>query len=212
VASVTAFPSVAVRRCLPGALLVLLCSTGSIVAGGVTIITHGFASDVNSWIIPMAGEVPVYSSFPGATYSCYQISITRNGSGQYVYAATFLGGTPPLLTDSGELLVKLDWSTLSSLGGPSTTTIASTSVNALLDPNLIPALGGRPLAQLPLHLVGHSRGGSVITEMARFLGAQGIWVDQVTSLGSASRLHPGRRGRDELGKRALRGQLLAESR
>ena len=43
-------------------------------------------------------------------------------------------------------------------------------------------MGGRPLAELPLHLVGHSRGGSVVTEMARLLGAQGVWVDQVTTL------------------------------
>ncbi len=43
-------------------------------------------------------------------------------------------------------------------------------------------MGGRRLAELPLHLIGHSRGGSVITEMARLLGAQGIWVDQVTTL------------------------------
>lgn len=38
------------------------------------------------------------------------------------------------------------------------------------------------VAGLPLHLVGHSRGASVVTEMARIFGEQGIWVDQVTSL------------------------------
>ncbi len=148
----------------------------------MTIITHGFNSNVTDWIIPMAGRIGGYPGFPGATYSCYQISITRNGSGQYVAAATWIGGTPPLLTDSGEIVVKLDWSTLSGLGGPSTTTIAQTAVNALLATNLIADLGGRPLAELPLHLVGHSRGGSVITEMARLLGAQGVWVDHVTTL------------------------------
>jgi hypothetical protein len=35
---------------------------------------------------------------------------------------------------------------------------------------------------LPLHLIGHSRGASVVTELARFLGAQGVWVDHVTML------------------------------
>lgn len=147
----------------------------------MTIITHGFASNVTDWIIPMAGKVGGYPGFPGANYSCYQISITRNGSGQYVSAATLIGGTNPLLTDSGEIVVKLDWSTLSS-DGTSTTTVAQTAVNALLATNLIPEMGGRPLAELPLHLVGHSRGGSVVTEMARLLGAQGVWVDHATTL------------------------------
>jgi hypothetical protein len=168
-------------RCFFGAVVLALCSTGSVTAGGVTVITHGFNSNVTDWIIPMAGKVGGYPGFPGASYSCYQISITRNGSGQYVAAASLIGGAAPLLTDSGEIVVKLDWSTLSS-DGTSTTTVAQTAVNAVLATNLIPEMGGRPLAQLPLHLIGHSRGGSVITEMARLLGAQGVWVDQITTL------------------------------
>ena len=165
-----------------GAVVLVFASTGAVNAGGVTIITHGFNSNVTDWIIPMAGKVGVYPGFPGATYSCYEISITRNGSGQYVAAASLIGGIAPLLTDSGEIVVKLDWSTLSGLGGPPTTTIADAAVSALFSTNLIPEMGGRPLAELPLHLIGHSRGGSVITEMARLLGAQGVWVDQVTTL------------------------------
>jgi hypothetical protein len=169
-------------RCFVGALLLALCSAGPVAAAGVTVITHGFSSNVTDWIIPMAGKIGGYPGFPGTTYSCYEISITRNSSGQYVAAATFLTGAPPLLTDSGEIVVKLDWSTLSSFGGASTTTVAQTAVNALLATDLIPELDGRSLVELPMHLIGHSRGGSVVTEMARLLGAEGIWVDQVTTL------------------------------
>ena len=60
--------------------------------------------------------------------------------------------------------------------------IANAAAAALQDTNLLPELGGRALVELPLHLIGHSRGGSVVTEMARILGTQGIWVDQVTTL------------------------------
>jgi hypothetical protein len=181
---VSARPSKRKRLFHRSALLAIVFAAFSVgVQGaGVTIITHGFTGNVTDWIIPMAERIPGYPSFSGATISCYQISITRNGSGQYVAAATFLGGAAPLVTDSGEILVKLDWSTLSGLGGASSTTVANAAVNALLSTTLIPELGGRPLAELPLHLIGHSRGGSVITEMARFLGAQGVWVDQVTTL------------------------------
>ncbi len=56
------------------------------------------------------------------------------------------------------------------------------SAIGLLDPDLIDGLNGRPLATLPLHLIGHSRGGSVVTEIARSLGKNGVWVDHVTTL------------------------------
>ena len=168
-------------RCFFAAIVIVLCLKNSVTAGGVTVITHGFNSNVTDWVIPMAEKVEEYPGIPGTTSSCYKISITRNGSGQYVTTATLIDGTAPLLTDSGEIVVKLDWSTLSS-DGTSTTTVAQAAVSALLATNLIPEMGGRPLVQLPLHLIGHSRGGSVITEMARLLGAQGIWVDQVTTL------------------------------
>src|SRR5437870_13218475 len=103
-------------RCLFVAAVLALCSTGSVAAAGVTVITHGFNSNVTDWIIPMAGKVGGYPGFPGSSYSCYEISITRNGAGQYVAAATLIGGAAPLVTDSGEIVVKLDWSTLSSDG------------------------------------------------------------------------------------------------
>ena len=164
------------------AISLLLCAVPRGQAAGVTLITHGFNSDVTSWIIPMAGAMTRYSDFPGTNSTCYEISITQNGQGQYVASETFLAGTNPIASDSAEIFIKLDWSTLSSLGGPSTTIIASNAAAALLSTNLIPELGGRALVELPLHLVGHSRGGSVVTEMARLLGAQGIWVDHVTTL------------------------------
>ncbi len=169
------------RNYIAGALFFACAGAAPAHAGGVTVITHGFASTVNDWIMSMAGKVGGYPGFPGATYSCYVISITRNAAGQYVASASRIGGLPPSQTDSGEIVVKLDWSTLSS-NGTSTTTVAQAAANALLSTSLIPEMGGHPLAELPLHFVGHSRGGSVITEMARFLGAQGAWVDHVTTL------------------------------
>jgi len=148
---------------------------------GVTVITHGFNSDIATWIIPMAGKITQYKTLPGTNSTCYELSITKSNS---IYTATpsFIAGVPPLTSDSGEIIVKLDWSTISTKLGVSTVNIANTAAAALLSTNLIPELGGRSLAELPLHFIGHSRGGSVMTEMARLLGAQGIWVDQVTTL------------------------------
>ena len=108
-------------------------------AGGVTLITHGFNSDVASWIIPMQGRVTRYGALSPTNTACYEITITQNGQGQYVPAATFLSGTNPVVASSGEILIKLNWSTLSGLGGASTTTIANndevgTTKQVLLSP------------------------------------------------------------------------------
>jgi len=171
------------KRCFTGlAGLLLIASTGSVEAGGVTLITHGFNSDVASWIIPMQSSVAKYGALSLTNTACYDIEITAGSGGQYNTTVNFLSGTNPLAAASGEILIKLNWSTLSGLGGVSTLVIATNAANALLNANLIPALGGRALAELPLHLAGHSRGASVVAEMTRLLGAQGVWVDHVTGL------------------------------
>jgi len=130
----------------------------------------------------MLAHVPEYASFPGTNFSCYSITIRENTQGAIVFSRTFLGGSVPLNTDSAEILIKLDWSELAGFLGASSTEVAGAAANALLSTNLFPELGGHALVELPLHLVGHSRGGSVVSEMARLLGAQGIWLDHVTLL------------------------------
>jgi hypothetical protein len=166
---------------LPWAALLFLCAAPLAPGAGVTVITHGYNGNVTDWVIPMGDRIPQYQSFPGSNSASYQITITRSGS-TYSNAQTFLDGVSPLASDSGEIVIALDWSSLSGLFQASTVQIATQAALALLSTNLIPELGGRPLAELPLHLVGHSRGASLVAELARILGAQGIWVDHVTTL------------------------------
>lgn len=78
--------------------------------------------------------------------------------------------------------MKLDWSQISVSLAVSTTAIAEIVTPLLLSTSFIPELGGKALAELPIHLIGHSRGGSVVSEMARIFGQHGIWVDHVTTL------------------------------
>lgn len=148
--------------------------------GGVTLITHGFNSDITSWILPMASRFPGHPGFPGTQLACYEIEITASGGG-FAAAATRLDGPAPDASDSGEIVVKLDWSSIDT-GEASTGQVAAAAAAALLSAGLIPENDGRPLAELPLHLIGHSRGASVVSEISRELGKRGVWVDHLTLL------------------------------
>jgi hypothetical protein len=165
-------------------LLSLICfaALASLHAAGVTLVTHGLNSDVDSWIIPMAGKIPHSQNFHAANFTCYEMHFITNAQGKIVIAQTKLDGVNPTNSDSGEIFIKLDWSQFSNGYSSNTTQIATAVVPALFQTNFIPELGGKSLVELPIHLVGHSRGGSLVCEITRLLGAQGVWVDQLTTL------------------------------
>ena len=109
----------------------------------------------------MAEQIPRYDLFPGIDFSCYEISVASD----YSVSQSRIGGVSPTASDSGEIIIKLDWSQLAVTLGNSIADIAKALVPMLLSTNFIPELGGRSLVEFPFHLIGHSRGGSVITEM-----------------------------------------------
>src|SRR5260221_10914162 len=145
-------------------------------AAGVTIITHGLSGDIAGWIIPMAAHIS------GTNAICYEIAVKNDGAGGHYLAYAKLSGPSLASSPYAEIIIKLDWSefaTISSLA-TSTTDIATWVTPALLTTNWIPEFAGRTLVDLPVHLIGHSRGGSMVSELARLLGAQGVWIEQVT--------------------------------
>ncbi len=165
---------------------ILLFGSDQTHAAGVTLITHGFNSSVGPWIIPMAQAIPQNFHRLGATNApCYEIKMVSLGGGNYTMTHTNLNGITPLTANTGEIFIKFDWSDFAGdlfRADYNTTQIAAAIVPVLLQTNFLAELGGHALAELPLHLVGHSRGGSLVCEMARLLGAQGVWVDHVTTL------------------------------
>lgn len=170
---------------------VLLSVAFTASAARVTLITHGFNSTVDEWIVPMADRMANYTSFWGTNASIYQINISTNTSGQFVTDAFFLDGVAANQSNSGNIFVLLDWSNVAGKlvsfieiypARYTVTQIADVVTPLLLNPNLISDLGGHALADFPMQLIGHSRGGPLISEIARLLGAHGVWVDQLTMI------------------------------
>jgi hypothetical protein len=168
------------------ALVLALTVQSRCLATGVTIITHGFEADSTypTWITAMADAVPGYAHFQGTNFTIYRLTMTYNGTA-YVVSASRTNGVPPSASDSGEIIVELDWSKISgdvSDNYASTYGVAFAASQALARTNFISELNGHALAEFPLHLVGHSRGGSLVSDMSRQLGTNGIWVDHLTTL------------------------------
>ncbi len=90
-------------------------------------------------------------------------------------------------TSHGEVVVLLNWAAAAQGGVPvgwadySTVEVVNAVMPELTKSSLIPGLT-RGIYELPIHLIGHSRGGSLVAELARRFAASGIWVDQVTTL------------------------------
>ena len=149
-------------------------------SAGVTIITHGLSGNVDDWVISMAAQMSQYYRFPGTNYTCYELYFTMTNS-SYVLTWARIGGSAPAVTGSAEILIKLDWRQLAN-NNYSTYQVAAAVVPHLLQTNFISELGGHALGELPIHLIGHSRGGSLVCEMSRLLGTNGVWVDHLTTL------------------------------
>ena len=165
-----------IQRLLTTCLLLAACLC-TLRGAGVTIITHGLNSNADDWVLAMAQRVPLHPNHPGTNFSCYAVDVAPN----LTLSATRIGGGPPTAMDSGEVVIKLDWGQLAN-NDFSTYQVAAALLPALLQTNFILGLAAHSLAEYPLHLVGHSRGGSLICELSRLLGTNGIWVDHLTTL------------------------------
>jgi Ca2+-binding RTX toxin-like protein len=143
---------------------------------GVTLLAHGYNGNVTGWVAAAADAIE--ERVGDDDVSVYTLRVqASNGQLAVTGFAADSGEADFRTTRAGELVVKLDWSSVSN-GAYTTQAVARVVTDYFLsEQGDVPAL-----ATLPLHLVGHSRGASLVTAMSRQLGEVGVWVDQVTSL------------------------------
>jgi hypothetical protein len=153
---------------------------------GVTLITHGFGGSASDWVAAMGNAIAAQGG-PLASQPRYLMTATDGGSSSNPITVTSTRlGPPPANWGSSEIIVLLDWSAMAGsfpFGGHHRPTgeVGFAVADKLLANFSIPDLP-TPLAQLPIHLIGHSRGASLISELAKDLGQHGVWVDHETFL------------------------------
>ncbi len=139
----------------------------------VTVIINGYQPvtgwtyDVN-WMAEMAEAINARGGG-----DVYDVLIRRS----LLYVGSLETIAPPIATSSRGAIILVNWSAAASCDPFCRTSTADVAreVASLL-------LGNPNLTALPIHLIGHSRGGSVVSEVARLLGTRGVWVDQQTTL------------------------------
>ena len=154
---------------------------------GLTIITHGYAltAGTPTWLTSMGNAV---ASQLGLNTAIYKMTLGYDTNNRLDVTDFSLkqGSVPSSAANSNaQTVLLIDWSQDSGIGvlTPyfSTTQLADFITPFLVNP--LPSVGiTAPLAEGPVHLIGHSRGASLMSEIAKDLGQEGIWVDQLTTL------------------------------
>jgi pimeloyl-ACP methyl ester carboxylesterase len=156
------------------------------VSGGVvTVIAHGFSSDAYGWVRKLGEAVSTYPRLRGVAEADAVYLLSWDSQGYPRIERTIQANEGFERSTTGNITVLVDWNPYSgsvfSAEDVSTRLIGPSLASALTALNFIP--GHRsPLARRPLHLIGHSRGASLVCETAKALGERNIAVDHLSLL------------------------------
>jgi hypothetical protein len=141
----------------------------------VTMLIHGHQGTTNGWVTSAADAIARRAGEKQA--SQYVLKVGKVSGDLGIKSITLEHGPGLRKSSTGDIVIKLDWTDLDN-GDYSTTEVGEAVAKYMLRSH-----GSMPaLASLPLHLIGHSRGGSMVSAISRYLGGAGVWVDQNTFL------------------------------
>jgi hypothetical protein len=151
---------------------------------GVTIITHGYQSELETdgslpqWVREMADAI---NDQVGISMPIYRVRYDKRGTVTPADDEILLEDGATSIDISGGAIILLDWVGISN--EPliySTEGIASRFFDYLF--STTDHTGGHFLFEVPLHFIGHSRGASLNSAMIYALAYNGVLVDHVTTL------------------------------
>lgn len=155
------------------ALLHVFTLSSDVGAESVTILVHGWDADGTAWQWAAASQAAVAPEGNHGT-----ITVLR--AADALAASCSSWDVALASSSSGDIAVRVDWS---AVADHLFSRVSAQEVAAVVAPLIYQGQNhASPLCELPIHLIGHSRGGGMICEIARLLGEQGIDVDHMTLL------------------------------
>jgi hypothetical protein len=173
--------------------ILLTLSLVNISAGTVTLVTHGMDSNAKTWVTDMCMAMQRYQQTQGSESDVFYVEVPRQSSvlalPQFIVKQLTTNSTSP----DRNIIIAFDWNyyATSTLFGAfvdfNTGDVVQYPTFLLRMINPLPGIED-PLVEHPLHLVGHSRGGSLLSGVCDRLAEIGLPVAHLTTLDP--RAHP----------------------
>ncbi|MFP4663484.1 MAG: LamG-like jellyroll fold domain-containing protein, partial [Bacteroidales bacterium] len=144
---------------------------------GVTIIVHGWNPDDSqpAWMQIMADSIIARSGGLG-----HVANITVTGTQGNLTSTCSDWDFDLVNQDHAEIVLLINWT---DVANHINTGVSVQEVAASVAPKLYIGQNGEPaLSELPIHLIGHSRGAGMVFEIAGLLGIEGVEVEHLTAL------------------------------
>ena len=153
--------------------------------GGLTIITHGLNSDTNDWVQEMG--LSIFNKIDNNDKVTVKImTITANKQDIILNDPYYMGDIfkepTSSVSSAKNLILLLDWGDNASIFDPTSDFGDTEHVIAKMAVEKILTTDYKKFVAMPIHIIGHSRGGSVASFIAKEFSARGVTIDQLTML------------------------------
>lgn len=151
---------------------------------GITLVTHGASPLVTGsqghlapWVASMGDAV---NARMGGSVPIIKLTVQKNALGQIVVSSD---KTLTINSTNAAAIILVDWSTLSEPLCANLSVQLRTSTGSVANALFQYFQSDMPSTlKLPWHMIGHSRGGSMVNALATAFSTRGLWTNHVTFL------------------------------